>query len=104
MIKKAHFIGIGGIGMSALARILKQSGASVSGSDSKHTPLTDQLEQEGIALTNGSIPEEYEFLKILSDYYKGKVDISNEVLIEMRNCNVYLKNIKTYKELTIKNN
>lgn len=66
--------------------------------DHKHVE-TKQLEK-----FNGSIPEEYEFLKILSDYYKGKVDISNEVLIEMRNCNVYLKNIKSYKELTIKNN
>jgi UDP-N-acetylmuramate--alanine ligase len=42
-----HFIAIGGIGMSALARILLQKGALVSGSDEKRTPLTDRLEAEG---------------------------------------------------------
>jgi len=47
---KIHFIGIGGIGLSALARFLKYSGHSVSGSDIKSTPITKELEQEGIKL------------------------------------------------------
>lgn len=38
-----HFIGIGGIGMSALARILLQRGFCVSGSDLSKTPLIDEL-------------------------------------------------------------
>jgi UDP-N-acetylmuramate--alanine ligase len=45
-----HFIGIGGIGMSALARILAQKGHSVSGSDLSRSYVTDQLEKEGIRL------------------------------------------------------
>ncbi len=57
MIKKAHFIGIGGIGMSALARVLKQMGVSVSGSDVKQTALTAKLEQEGINLVDKGIPK-----------------------------------------------
>ena len=38
-----HFVGIGGIGMSAIARILLARGESVSGSDVKATPLIEQL-------------------------------------------------------------
>lgn len=42
-----HFIGIGGIGMSALARILLQQGATVRGSDAVQSPLLQELMQEG---------------------------------------------------------
>jgi UDP-N-acetylmuramate--alanine ligase len=45
-----HFIGIGGIGLSALARFLKYSGHSVTGSDIKATPITKELEKEGISV------------------------------------------------------
>ncbi|MEA1913701.1 MAG: UDP-N-acetylmuramate--L-alanine ligase [Campylobacterota bacterium] len=45
---KIHFIGIGGIGLSALARFLQHSGHRVSGSDIKSTPITQKLEEEGI--------------------------------------------------------
>lgn len=49
-IKKVYFIGIGGIGMSALARYFKFHGKDVSGYDRTSTPLTRQLENEGIAV------------------------------------------------------
>lgn len=49
-IKKVYFIGIGGIGMSALARYFKFHGKEVSGYDRTATPLTHQLENEGIAV------------------------------------------------------
>ncbi len=45
-----HFIGIGGIGMSALATILAQRGVSVSGSDLKKSSVTASLEKEGAKL------------------------------------------------------
>ena len=45
-----HFIGIGGIGLSALARFLKYSGHNISGSDIKSTPITRKLENEGIKI------------------------------------------------------
>ena len=48
---KVHFIGIGGIGLSALARFLQYRGYTVSGSDIKSTPITQELEKEGITLT-----------------------------------------------------
>jgi UDP-N-acetylmuramate--alanine ligase len=47
-IKKVYFLGIGGIGMSALARYFKSLGAEVSGYDKTQTALTDQLVSEGI--------------------------------------------------------
>src|SRR5687767_11879306 len=47
-IKKVYFIGIGGIGMSALARYFKFHGKEVSGYDKTETTLTNQLTEEGI--------------------------------------------------------
>jgi UDP-N-acetylmuramate--alanine ligase len=47
-IRKVYFIGIGGIGMSALARYFAFHGKAVSGYDRTATPLTRQLEKEGI--------------------------------------------------------
>jgi UDP-N-acetylmuramate--alanine ligase len=44
------FLGIGGIGMSALARWFKANGHSVSGYDKTETPLTHALQAEGIAV------------------------------------------------------
>ncbi len=49
-IKKVYFIGIGGIGMSAIARYFNQLGISVSGYDKTPTALTHLLESEGIAI------------------------------------------------------
>lgn len=49
-IKKIYFIGIGGIGMSALARYFKSRGVDVSGYDKTQTPLTLELEASGIAI------------------------------------------------------
>jgi UDP-N-acetylmuramate--alanine ligase len=48
---KIHFIGIGGIGLSALARFLNNSGHSVSGSDIAPTTITEQLSTENITIT-----------------------------------------------------
>lgn len=46
-IKEIYFLGIGGIGMSALARYFLASGKKVSGYDKTPTPLTDELIKEG---------------------------------------------------------
>ena len=45
-----YFLGIGGIGMSALARYFNAKGVAVSGYDKTSTPLTKQLTEEGIAV------------------------------------------------------
>ncbi len=52
-----YFIGIGGISMSGLARILIDEGFKVSGSDSKESPMTRQLEEAGIKIFYGQKKE-----------------------------------------------
>ena len=52
-IAKAHFIGIGGIGMSGLALILKKMNIKVSGSDLKESEITQLLSKEGIKVKIG---------------------------------------------------
>ena len=47
-ITKAYFLGIGGIGMSAIARYFNSRGVAVSGYDKTPTALTQQLAEEGI--------------------------------------------------------
>ncbi len=47
-LRSVYFLGIGGIGMSALARYFLYRGVSVAGYDRTPTPLTDQLVSEGI--------------------------------------------------------
>jgi UDP-N-acetylmuramate--alanine ligase len=49
-IKRIYFIGIGGIGMSALARYFNTQGVAVAGYDKTPTVLTADLEKEGIAI------------------------------------------------------
>ena len=49
-LKRIYFIGIGGIGMSALARYFNTQGVIVSGYDKTPTALTDSLIAEGIAI------------------------------------------------------
>lgn len=46
--KSVYFLGIGGIGMSALARYFKAKGFEVAGYDRTRSTLTSELEQEGI--------------------------------------------------------
>jgi UDP-N-acetylmuramate--alanine ligase len=67
--KVAYFIGIGGAGMSSIARYLNKKGWWVSGYDKTETPLTDQLQQEGININfdicASSIPEEIKKVEML---------------------------------------
>ena len=56
-MKNVYFIGIGGIGMSALARYYKFKGYAVAGYDRTPSPLTAELEKEGIAVHYEDRPE-----------------------------------------------
>lgn len=86
---RVHFIGIGGIGLSALARFLNYDGHEVSGSDMKSSPITKELIEEGIKV---SCPQD---AKNISDnfdlvIYSAAVTDENPELIEAR-----LKQIRT---------
>jgi UDP-N-acetylmuramate--alanine ligase len=52
-IKKVHFIGVGGIGISAIARMLSLEGKEITGSDSSLSPVTIELENMGIKVYEG---------------------------------------------------
>ena len=52
-IRKIHFIGIGGSGMSGLAEVLLNLGAGVSGSDVSSTPITKRLQEIGVEVHLG---------------------------------------------------
>ncbi len=56
--ERIHFVGIGGTGLSAIARVLAARGWHVTGSDRKASPRTEALAQLGVAVTIGHAPED----------------------------------------------
>jgi UDP-N-acetylmuramate--alanine ligase len=56
-VRRIHFVGIGGIGMSGIAEVLLNLGYSVSGSDIRKTDVTERLEKLGALITYEHKPE-----------------------------------------------
>jgi UDP-N-acetylmuramate--alanine ligase len=56
-IKKIHFVGIGGIGMSGIAEILLDQNFEVSGSDRQMSEITDRLGKLGAEIREGHSPD-----------------------------------------------
>jgi len=56
-VKNIHMIGVGGIGMSGLARFFLAEGKKVSGSDRSESSLTDALFAEGLKFFKTQVPE-----------------------------------------------
>ncbi|NNU15048.1 UDP-N-acetylmuramate--L-alanine ligase [Parvularcula sp. ZS-1/3] len=52
-VGRIHFVGIGGIGMSGIARIMSNLGYEVSGSDIQESDILDRLREKGIAVHIG---------------------------------------------------
>ncbi len=52
-LQRIHFVGIGGIGMSGIAEVLLTLGYSVSGSDTKPSPITERLQNLGATIHEG---------------------------------------------------
>lgn len=52
-IEHAHFLGIGGVGVSGIARILASRGITVTGTDAKDLPVMDALRERGATLYVG---------------------------------------------------
>lgn len=59
-VRKIHFIGIGGIGMSGIAEILIDQGFKVTGSDNQLSEITERLESLGAKIYQGHSPEHIE--------------------------------------------
>ncbi|MBL8055779.1 MAG: hypothetical protein JNK29_03730, partial [Anaerolineales bacterium] len=56
-MKRVHFVGIGGAGISAIAKVLLESGWPVSGSDLQLSPLAQALAAQGATVYAGHAAE-----------------------------------------------
>lgn len=87
--RKVHFIGIGGISMSAIALILLKNGFSVSGSDISENDNVKELERQGIKIFIGHKKE-----NITSDIdivvYSKAIHDDNEEIIKTKELNIKL--------------
>lgn len=75
VIKKIHFVGIGGIGMSGIAEILLNQGFEISGSDLMESEVTDHLKSLGITIYKGHSPENLKDADVL--VYSSAVNLAN---------------------------
>src|SRR5688500_18207465 len=81
-VKRIHFIGIGGIGMSGIAEVLCNLGFTVTGSDVKRSKNTDRLESFGISIAEGHRAENVGDAEVV--VYSSAVKDDNPEIIEAR--------------------
>ncbi|MCU7491839.1 MAG: UDP-N-acetylmuramate--L-alanine ligase [Bacteroidota bacterium] len=74
-IKKVHFVGIGGIGMSGIAEILLNRGFQISGSDRALTDITERLRSLGVEIYEGHSADNLKDVDVL--VYSSAVSIDN---------------------------
>jgi len=81
-----HFIGIGGIGMSALARLLVQKGKKIRGSDVKKNNIIKNLKKEGITVKIGHKAENIK--KTSHVVYSSDVSADNVEIMRAKELNL----------------
>jgi len=92
-----HFIGVGGIGMSALAMGLRKKGCSVSGSDLVKNNETNKLEHLGAVIFNSQSQQNIEFItskfnnKLINFVVTSAIKPENEELSYCRKKNLTIK-------------
>jgi UDP-N-acetylmuramate--alanine ligase len=74
-IKKVHFVGIGGIGMSGIAEILLNQGFEITGSDLSSSEVTNRLKQLGVKIYEGHSPKNLNDADVL--VYSSAVQVDN---------------------------
>lgn len=79
-IRKIHFVGIGGIGMSGIAEVMYNMGFKITGSDIRETELTKRLENLGIKVFYGHKSSHVEGKDLI--VYSSAVKGDNIELIE----------------------
>ncbi|WP_149710666.1 UDP-N-acetylmuramate--L-alanine ligase [Campylobacter concisus] len=82
-MRKVHFIGIGGIGISAIARFLHEKGHKISGSDIKESKTTLELQNEGIEVITPHCKEAIKDQDFV--VYSAAIKEDNIELVEARN-------------------
>lgn len=73
--KKVHFIGIGGVSMSALAELLLKEGYKVSGSDMNESPICEKLKKDGANIHYGHSEKNIEDADIV--IYTDAINLEN---------------------------
>ena len=86
--KNIHCIGIGGVGVSAIAEILLSRGYNVSGSDMKQSDLTDRLAADGVKVYIGHSAENVEDADLI--VYSAAIAEENPEVIRAREKNIPL--------------
>ena len=80
--KHIHFLGIGGIGVSAIAEIMKDRGVVVSGSDMKESTVTQHLVSKGIRVYIGHDAANIEDADLL--VYSNAVSMDNPEIVRAK--------------------
>jgi len=81
-MRHAHFVGVGGIGMSGLAEILRTMEFDVSGSDMKPNDITRRLESMGVRVDVGHRAENVEGADVL--VYSSAIKFDNPEIVRAR--------------------
>ena len=79
-VKKVHFVGIGGIGMSGIAELLMNLGFEVSGSDLKSSKIIQNLKEKGATIREGDDSTNLNDSDVL--VYSSSVKEDNPEIIE----------------------
>ena len=98
--KKYHFVGVGGIGVSAIARMLFLQGKEVAGSDSGQSEITDDLEKLGIKVFIGHRAENLAGDAEVVIYSVAIKEDNAEILEAQKRGLVCLSNPQTLGELS----
>ncbi|HEV2493471.1 MAG TPA: UDP-N-acetylmuramate--L-alanine ligase [Terriglobia bacterium] len=85
-IRKIHFVGIGGIGMSGIAEVLLNLGFTVSGSDLKATPVTERLARLGARISEGHAAANVRDAQVV--VVSAAVPVDNPEVVEARRLQV----------------
>ncbi|MBU1131821.1 UDP-N-acetylmuramate--L-alanine ligase [Patescibacteria group bacterium] len=86
-IKKVYFSGIGGIGVSALARFFRSKKIEVFGSDLAHSEITSALENTGMKIFYSQVPENIDD-SIDLVVFSSAVPADNPELVRARELNI----------------
>ncbi|MDA3047780.1 UDP-N-acetylmuramate--L-alanine ligase [Campylobacter sp. JMF_08 NE1] len=81
-MKKVHFIGIGGIGISALARFLQERNYTISGSDISESPTTIKLRESGMDINTPHSAEAIKDQEVV--VYSAAIKEDNVELVEAK--------------------
>ena len=84
--KKIHFVGIGGAGMSAIAKVLIEKGYDVSGSDLKRSEVTERLAKMGADIKIGQKAENIEGKEVL--VVSTAIQAANSELVAAKEQNI----------------